>query len=535
MIRRPSQQIAWKLFFFFGLTLNLLLAQAPSASTLLKQLGKDYQLEILSTHFGSFVTNSGGEIQAVQASTDSLQKYAPLLVQELRLYPKAFIQKLPMKRIILCTQLAYEKQLRAGIPYTDQKTLWLDVEFPQNYLRHTFHHELYHILDQADDGYLYQDNTWSALNRPEFRYGLGGRYMRDSEAAIIRYDIEGCLNRYSTSGVEEDKAEIFTYLITAPQKLEEFAWSDPIVRRKIRLLQRQIREFSPELDSSFWEKKNQNNSKESFWQEKTQFHFSEAMAQIRSTDWGKRRAAFRSLAKLSFKAEICLPLFLDALKEQDSNVRIEAVGCLGEFKSFGESILPILVEKSSDPNPFVQRAAQRAIQKINQTLEIEKEFLTISWGDVFQQAVEQYIQGNLSESLKKIQFLVRQYPTAEVYYYRASIYFTWMDWVSASENYSESIRLDPNYILSYYYRGSVRIEQQRFEEAATDYSQILNLDPTYGIAYYGRGLAYFRNNKRELAKQEFQHFLKSISPQNTDPFNQQAKTWVHQEFPELKK
>lgn len=524
----------WKLVFLWMLSSPFLLAQNISATTILRQLGEDYQLDIRFTKIQSFVASSEGEIQAVQASINGIQRYAPLLVQELRIYPKSLIQKLPMKRIILCTQLAYEKQLRAGIPYTEQETLWLDVEYPLNYLRHTFHHELYHILDQADDGYLYRDNTWAALNRPGFRYGLGGRYMRDSEAAIICYDIEGCINRYSTSGVEEDKAEIFTYLITHPEKIEEFALRDSIIQRKIRLLKGQISRFSSEIDDTFWEKQHQNNAKESFWQERTQLHFSEALELAQSENWGKRRSALRALAKLRLNPEVCIPLFLSALDERNSSVRVEAAWCLGEFKNLDDSVLNLLREKLSDKNVAVQKTLQQSLEKIQKARELEKNFVSVSRGELFQQAVEHYIEGNLSESLKRMDFLVEQYPSAEVYYYRASIYFCWLDWVRAIENYSESIKLNPDYLLSYYYRGLARIEQKRFDEATQDYSAILLRDPSYGIAHYGRGLVYFKDNKRDLAKQEFQNFLKSISSQNNDSLSQQAKTWIHQEFPELK-
>ncbi len=151
------------------------------------------------------------------AAGDEIDHYSVLFVREFSLYPPSLIKRCGLKRIVLCKDLAFDGQLRAAIPDFEHDTLYLDVlrgGYDRLYVCKVLHHEFFHIIDYRDDGRVYEDREWSALNPPGFKYGTGGKNAQQVASARELTDkFPGFLNYYSTTGVEEDKAEVFANLI----------------------------------------------------------------------------------------------------------------------------------------------------------------------------------------------------------------------------------------------------------------------------------------------------------------------------------
>jgi hypothetical protein len=121
-------------------------------------------------------------------------------------------------------------------------------------LRGVIHHEFFHIIDYQDDGEVYRDDAWASLNPDGFRYGTGGKDMQDDHGAGVWDDsLRGVLNRYSTAGVEEDKAEIFAYMITAYQAVERRAANDPVLFAKTETMRDLVARFCSEAGPDFWD------------------------------------------------------------------------------------------------------------------------------------------------------------------------------------------------------------------------------------------------------------------------------------------
>jgi tetratricopeptide (TPR) repeat protein len=55
------------------------------------------------------------------------------------------------------------------------------------------------------------------------------------------------------------------------------------------------------------------------------------------------------------------------------------------------------------------------------------------------------------------------------------------------DNYSQAIKLNPNYAIAYNNRGYVRYEMGDKQGAIDDYSQAIKLNPKQPQAYYNRG------------------------------------------------
>ncbi len=72
--------------------------------------------------------------------------------------------------------------------------------------------------------------------------------------SLLTKDYPGFLNHYSTTGVEEDKAEIFANLMVSPDVMRSWANTDKILAAKIQAMHDLLEEFCPELNGEFWSK-----------------------------------------------------------------------------------------------------------------------------------------------------------------------------------------------------------------------------------------------------------------------------------------
>ncbi len=189
-------------------------------------------------------------------SEKSLVAYAPILTRELRIYPPAIIKASGLKRIVLCSDLSFAGQRRNAIPDFGFDTLYLDaVRGLENttYMRKVIHHEFFHLIDYKEDGKVYEDPRWSKLNAEDFRYGDGGRNAQTNpNTSVFSEQYPGFLNHYSTTGVEEDKAELFANLIVEPQYVARRCAKDPILQAKKTRLFAELEQFCSAMDAAFW-------------------------------------------------------------------------------------------------------------------------------------------------------------------------------------------------------------------------------------------------------------------------------------------
>ncbi len=197
-----------------------------------------------------------GLIAGADARPDALDKYSELFAQEFSLYPEALIRKIRLKRIIFCTQLEFAGQRRNAIPDFENDTLYLEVQRGSNselYMRKVIHHELFHIIDFQDDGRLYQDERWARINPDTFAYGSGGRNAQEiMTTSQLSTQFPGFLNHYSTTGVEEDKAEVFANLLVDPDAIKGRTANDQVLAAKVELMQKSLSDFCPEMNEKFW-------------------------------------------------------------------------------------------------------------------------------------------------------------------------------------------------------------------------------------------------------------------------------------------
>jgi hypothetical protein len=194
-----------------------------------------------------------------EADRGRLVTYLKLFSEEFRKYPVGLIQAAGLQGVAVVKDLTVSGQLRPGVADTSRKILFLDLAFgayDSTYQRHVIHHEFFHMLEPSRDwNGSWQDPAWAALNEPGFQYGNGGGTMQNSSGSYyLTHPQPGFTNLYSTSGLEEDKAEIFTALFMAGEyeKVMDWAQTDEILANKINAMKNYLQQKCPEIDEAFW-------------------------------------------------------------------------------------------------------------------------------------------------------------------------------------------------------------------------------------------------------------------------------------------
>jgi hypothetical protein len=250
-------------FITIAVTLFLLAASASaqlelssSAAANLKKLEQTYAIEIAATNPSFPVKSTYGVIDGKRAELKELESYISWFAPEFSIYPQSLVRLSQLKRVVLCKELSFAGQRRNAIPDFEHDTLYLDASrgsYYTPYMRKVMHHEFFHIIDWRDDGKLYQDEVWSALNAKSFKYGSGGINAQDKDfSSILTNKFPGFLNYYSTTGVEEDKAELFANLIVDPAYVESRIKQDEVLSAKVRMLLDLLKRFCPDLNDQFW-------------------------------------------------------------------------------------------------------------------------------------------------------------------------------------------------------------------------------------------------------------------------------------------
>jgi hypothetical protein len=205
---------------------------------------------------GGSETFMGITIDAAPPLGRSLWIYLPLLEAELNVYSAGMIEKSGLRRVVLCSGLAYNGQKVSGIPDLDRGTLYLeaiDNPAPRDFARGAIHHELFHMIDFHDGRLLQSDPRWEGLNDKGTRYGDGGHRLLGDPTALLPDDsVAGFLNAYSRSAIEEDKAEVFAHMMVRPDVLEARMAKDAILVAKCQEMRRRLKTYCPEMDEAFW-------------------------------------------------------------------------------------------------------------------------------------------------------------------------------------------------------------------------------------------------------------------------------------------
>lgn len=229
--------------------------EAPQAYTI-EELELRFGIEVVVENARFPVATTNGPIRGTDASTEDCERFSVLLGEELGLYPPQFVQRARLRRIVLCRDLTKGGAVNPAVVHHEHATLYFDVEITREdrrYMRRSFHHELFHFYDWADDGKVDVDEVWSALNPPEFRYFVGGGAVQlDQSMGLWTEEFGGFLSRYGRTALPEDKAELWSFALVHPREVAARARVDSLLAAKLERMRLRMRAFAPAIDDAFW-------------------------------------------------------------------------------------------------------------------------------------------------------------------------------------------------------------------------------------------------------------------------------------------
>ncbi len=175
----------------------------------------------------------------------------PTLLNELDRYPPGVIRATRLQRIVVCTQLALDGKPEGGAAFFPTNTIyltadWFDRSVP--HFRQTFHHEIFHMIDWASGTWRAPDREWTADNPAGFHYGTGGFDATPENSSVdLSSATPGFLTAYSRSAIGEDKAEVYGWLMAAPDLVAERVRADPTLTTRTRRARAIAVKFSPKM------------------------------------------------------------------------------------------------------------------------------------------------------------------------------------------------------------------------------------------------------------------------------------------------
>ena len=183
---------------------------------------------------------------------DKLQQVSTYLTEEFNKYPTDLVANSGLSTIGLVKNLKVSDQGRAAAAAPSIEAMLYDVnamvDAGSTYAREVVSHEYWHYLDyQMQGSYDYDDSKWKACNPGGFKYGAGGVYAYEPESGYVAefYPKAGFITTYSTYGIEEDRAEMFGWLIYKPSKVKDL--NDSKINCKIKRLTTLIHQLSPSM------------------------------------------------------------------------------------------------------------------------------------------------------------------------------------------------------------------------------------------------------------------------------------------------
>lgn len=208
--------------------------------------GRPWEVQIIEDEPGFPVQTRDGRLDGSPIPPADLVSrgfYRRILHEILSDYPPRLLQRIGLRSVVLCDNLSFEGTNCFAYAVVERGCLYLSIRagLESHYVRRTFHHEIFHQVDYADDHQLASDPRWEALNPRGFRYsGDAERLQADPNSTLPDESLEGFLNRYGTSAPAEDKAELYASLMVDRAAVRRREARDAVIRRKVERLRQTL-------------------------------------------------------------------------------------------------------------------------------------------------------------------------------------------------------------------------------------------------------------------------------------------------------
>lgn len=158
-----------------------------------------------------------------------LQRLLSVVLPALERYPAVLFERMRLSHIALVKNLTVAGQRRKAMPAPDTASL-VYADNDENIclagMELRTHHEFYHFIEHRTFGdFYYRDPLWLSLNPAAVSYGNGGATAYGTGFVNLGHPAAAMVSRYAFYGPEEDKAEMFGWMMTPGYALRVLQWS----------------------------------------------------------------------------------------------------------------------------------------------------------------------------------------------------------------------------------------------------------------------------------------------------------------------
>ena len=183
---------------------------------------------------GDFKIGANKNIACEEVNINNLNTKFPLIEKNLNRYNSNFLNKIRLKYVVFCENLFISGINTGGIPDNKNRTLILDINFNKKYFERMMHHEIFHMIQNTHIEYFDEDK-FSSFNPTSFNYAECSTCSNRLNLDLYE-KTNGFLTEYSKSIPSEDMAEIFSFLMTDKETIEDKIVSDKILNNKVNFI-----------------------------------------------------------------------------------------------------------------------------------------------------------------------------------------------------------------------------------------------------------------------------------------------------------
>ncbi|MEK7472287.1 MAG: hypothetical protein AAB624_03525, partial [Patescibacteria group bacterium] len=198
----------------------------------------------------------GDAISASASDDATVLAIISLLYSEWGKYPSGFLSKVGLKKVAIVGKIMNGSYEVAAMPRAeDQDVVYYSSLFgADTYMKRVAHHELDHLIEYNAHGtYYYNDASYKACNSPTFQYSSSGidAYTGEGINSYSLHPYEGLIDGYSTYGIEEDKAQIYTELFANIGFLNGLTDTDSYLACKKNVYLAFLQSFNPSITEEY--------------------------------------------------------------------------------------------------------------------------------------------------------------------------------------------------------------------------------------------------------------------------------------------
>jgi hypothetical protein len=190
------------------------------------------------------------KLDGAEVPDNRWERFAPLLLEELKAYPREFVQSLKLDELRVVINLQIDGQPLAAGCVAQPGRIWLDAsqsDFDRRVVRRQIATAIWRALPFDTDDRKKFDADWAALNVSGFRYGQ----------VNVRTDrprtLPGFMREADVSSIDRDQASIFAFVMTDIARVRQRGERDAVLMRKVEAMVRLLLTRSKAFDASYWQ------------------------------------------------------------------------------------------------------------------------------------------------------------------------------------------------------------------------------------------------------------------------------------------